>query len=52
MTRLLRAAMDWVMVTLPGACSGWFLQASRRPFGSLLAVVVLPLAILFVTAPP
>ena len=50
MTRLLRAAMDWVMVTLPDACSGWLLQAYRRPFVFLLAVVVLPLAILFVTA--
>ena len=50
MTRFLRAAMDWVTMTLPDAFSGWLLQAYRRPFAFLLGVVVLPLAILFVTA--
>ena len=50
MSRLFSAIVDWITVAIPDACSGWLLQAYRRPFGFLLAVVILPLGILFAAA--
>lgn len=50
MTRAIAAVVDWITVAIPDAFSGWLLQAYRRPFGFLLAVVILPLGILFAAA--